>query len=453
MEKIAKGLADFASKSGTALDDCVRSTLSSPEYAELRRYVMAVLDPSRTYGHSGRLPAGEGDNEWDENAFWLLDRLARRELTGNALKAAMVDYCKQYTPTAVDLMSRALAKDLRCGVGIKTINNLALPDFRIPVFTCQLAKDASPSRFKKGSWVASIKFDGMRALGVVRDNTCSFFSRSGKPITALDHLAPQVLDVFGGQDVVIDCEGVSRDFLDTVSELRTQNPDALSESVELQTFDLLPGTAFRSAINREPVGGPLEERLAQLALYAEMIALKPALRLVEHVPVADWEAALAYSDEKMAMGLEGAILKRLGERYIKDRTDSWLKIKQEDAVTVEILSVYEGEPDGRFIGQLGGVNVAVNGVPSKVGGGWTPYERAAIWAAHTNTAVAMQVVEKDAVTGVRVMTNRWVQPDESNLVIGRLIDVKCNGFMPSGAMRHARKIRFRDLKSSPGHVA
>jgi hypothetical protein len=92
-------------------------------------------------------------------------------------------------------------------------------------------------------------------------------------------------------------------------------------------------------------------------------------------------------------------------------------------------------------------------VPSNVGGGWGTEERALIWAAHTGEPVKWSSIEQDKPTGLRVVTEHVAMPDPQHYVIGRLIDVLSNGTMPSGALRHARKIKFRDLVTAPGEIA
>jgi ATP-dependent DNA ligase len=448
---IHETLNAFASTSGLALSALVQSQLQhSPE---LQRYVTAVLDPSITYGQKGKIAWGGGQRKWDEGCYTLLDSLAQRRLTGSAAKLELLNFGQHYSVCAVDLMNRALDKELKCGVGIKLINSLGL-DFHIPVFTCALAKPFEAKRIKPGSkWLGSIKFDGMRALAVVRDNSAAFFTRSGNEIPALKHLEPQVLEVFGGHHVVVDAEGVGVDFLDSVSTLRkTVNIGELKSSTILQCFDIIPFKHFDDTRGGDTVGGPLIERLMDLRSYFQDDY--PNVSLLSHIDYGD-DAALmtAAADRWMAAGFEGGVFKNAASRYSKKRSADWLKIKGEDPDTLEINAVYGGEAGGQFEHSLGGVVVTKNGVPSNVGGGWGTEERALIWAAHTGEPVKWSSIEQDKPTGLRVVTEHVAMPDPQHYVIGRLIDVLSNGTMPSGALRHARKIKFRDLVTAPGEIA
>lgn len=432
MDIIFNQIEILATLSGNLLKDGVRIALEEPY---MRRYFTAVLDPAITYGVAGKLTGGEGVHAWGVRAHRLLDQLAARELTGSAAKEALAIFACIHTPETVQLMNRALNKDLRCGVGITLINSLGI-DFRIPVFTCQLAQPFEAKRMAGSSWCAAIKYDGMRALAVIDDNRVEFLSRSGKPIPALQPLRRDVLDVFGGCRVVVDCEGIGSEFLDSISNLRrTKNIASISSSIILQCFDILPLDEFQMGKDREPIGQILKVRLGNLA--ARFAFGSPeSVQMVKHVPLTGTEEdACAIADGWISEGLEGAIIKRYESRYVKARTYDWMKIKVEDAITAVITGIVEGEAGKQFEGMMGAVTVEVDGVQSRVGMGWTSYERAAIWAAFTGLVVADVV------------------PKVENIVIGRLIDITHNGKMPSGALRHARKTRFRDLDGSHGVIA
>ena len=423
-------LHQLEAKSGNALKESLRHflTFNGPRGDEIRRYFKAVLDPMTVYNQKGKLTTGRGFMQFGDEAYALLDKLAKRELTGNAAKAALDDFCEGHGAEAVDLMNRALNKDLRCGVGIALINDLEIECFKIPVFECQLAQPGEAKRMKEGeAWLGCIKYDGMRTLIEVNDSRVNFWTRSGKPIPALEPLAPQVLEVFGGRNLMLDSEGVGRTFLDTVSQLRRKDGAALTNETVLQVFDVVDLDDFRNAGNKDYFGGPLTERLARLAAYFATEGTPPSVQYVEHFQVKSWDTAVAFADHWMGAGLEGGIFKRASAGYIKRRTHDWLKIKLEDEVTAKVVAVYEGESGKQFEGMLGGVTVEIDGVRSDVGGGWTPVQRAVIWAAEQGYSV-----------------NGFLPRDEDR-VIGRLIDIKSNGKNPSGALRHARFERFRDI--------
>lgn len=429
-------------KSGNDLKDSVRSALGGVDGIALRRYVMAALDPSVRYGVTGKLVGGAGTLGWTETAHYLLDSLSSRQLTGNAAKTELANFVEYSSPETVDLMNRVLNKDMRCGVAETLINSLSLPNFSVPVFTCQLAAPTGTpdeqrkarKRMERGEWVVSTKFDGMRGLGLVDDNRVHFVSRSGKPVPALQHLEKQVLDVFGGHRVVVDCEGVGVDFLDSISQLRSKSIERLEDTTLLQIFDCVPLEAFRDARGDDKFGGPLRDRLARLR---EFIANTdaPNLMFAAHSSVHDYDEAQYRADQLMEDGFEGCVAKDLTSGYSRKRTNDWIKFKATDNTTCLIVGLKEGEAGKQFEGMLGSATVEVDGILSDVGMGWSRFERAAIWAAYTGKTVAVTVRGKLV----------EAEPDAAFRILSRLLDVRHNGRMTSGALRHARKMKFRDI--------
>jgi hypothetical protein len=68
-----------------------------------------------------------------------------------------------------NLARRVMIKDLRCGISEKTLNKvLGKTEYKIPVFTCQLAQDSTDQPKKlKGIKRLEVKLDGVRVLAVV----------------------------------------------------------------------------------------------------------------------------------------------------------------------------------------------------------------------------------------------------------------------------------------------
>jgi ATP-dependent DNA ligase len=234
---------------------------------------------------------------------------------------------------------------------------------------------------------------------------------------------------------------VGTDFLDTVSQLRKKTGADLKHSTVLQVFDMVALDDFRNADNKTYFGGTLSDRLMSLSDHFVNFDAPPSVQFVAHEKILSWSHAEEMADSWMSMGLEGGIFKNANSGYIKRRSFDWLKIKLEDDITARIIAVYEGEAGKQFEGMLGGVTVEIDGVRSDVGGGWTNAERAKIWAAETDSIVPSEQV---AIGGEPTSVVAYF-PDSANKVIGRLIDIRSNGKTPSGALRHARKTKFRDV--------
>ncbi|NBR62469.1 MAG: ATP-dependent DNA ligase, partial [Actinobacteria bacterium] len=91
---------------------------------------------------------------------------------------------------------RILIKDMRCGVSEKTVNKAVerdFPNFRIPVFGCQLAHDSVNHESKlSGRKLVEVKLDGVRVITVVHpDGRVDQFSRNGKELVNFSHIKSQ----------------------------------------------------------------------------------------------------------------------------------------------------------------------------------------------------------------------------------------------------------------------
>jgi bifunctional non-homologous end joining protein LigD len=166
-----------------------------------------------------------------------------------------------------------------------------------------------------GAWHCEIKFDGYRAIAVVRRGEVRLWSRNEKP---LDY--PEILPglaalkcteaVLDGEIVALDAQGHSRFQLLQGRDLGERPP------IVYYLFDLLQldGRSLR--------GEPIEVRRAALA----RLVRKPGkfLQLSPSFDVAP-EALLAQARKQ---GLEGIVIKRRGSLYEADRrSGAWLKVK------------------------------------------------------------------------------------------------------------------------------
>jgi bifunctional non-homologous end joining protein LigD len=168
-----------------------------------------------------------------------------------------------------------------------------------------------------GSWRTEIKFDGYRALAVLRDGDVELWSRNEKPLTA-DY--PEVAAalrrvrcksaVLDGEIVALDPEGRSR------FQLLQQRGMTLGSRppIHFYLFDLLQ-------LNGESwMSSPIEERRKALEKL-----LGKAAGVVRLSPVFEIEPKLVL-DEARRQGLEGIIVKQPGSLYEAGRrSGAWLK--------------------------------------------------------------------------------------------------------------------------------
>ena len=108
-----------------------------------------------------------------------------------------------------------MRKDLRCGVSVKTVNNVAKKSdlgFNIAVFGCMLAVDSKKHQKKLvGKCLIEYKFDGVRVITLVQNGKARMYSRNGKLLTNFPHIT-EAINKMQWEDCMLDAEVMSEDF-------------------------------------------------------------------------------------------------------------------------------------------------------------------------------------------------------------------------------------------------
>lgn len=394
-----------------------------------RRVLRAAYDPFVTYGLTISRAEGGGTAVFTEATWSLLDRLADRTLTGNDAQAAFRGAVAELEPQSAELLRRIVNKDLRAGISDKTINRV-VPKL-IPVFDVMLADRYETRHVKRFPVAVEPKLDGVRAVAFLRDGKARFFTRSGKPLPAIEHLGEPLVamvdtfcaaltdadrelveryrSAFADRTLAFDGEVMTGLFNKTVGEVRRKSEAATD--ARFYVFDILPEIALTGD---DPVFPEhYRTRRHLLERFFEVNAGTP--RPIKKVPVwfADDEAAIHLCYENFrAKGLEGAIVKPPNGFYHRRRCREWLKLKAEETEDLRVIGAFEGE--GKYAGKLGGLIVDRAGVEVRVGGGFSDQQREALW------------LDRE--------------------VLGRLIEVEYHEVTPDGSLRHPRFRRFRDDK-------
>ena len=338
----------------------------------------------------------------------LAHKLNSRELTGHAARDA-IELTRDIATQAQwnGFYRRILIKDLRCGVSEKTINNVAKkqnkPEYKIPVFSCQLAHDSANHESKvAGEKMVEVKLDGVRVLTICYpDGTVTQFSRNGKEFHNFEHIKQQISKIEFTQAMVLDGEVMSSSFQDLMKQVHRKDNVEASDAV-LHLFDIVPLSEF----NR---GSSTKTQLARSQELADWYtAHKTALPNVE---ILDYEILDLNTDtgtnrfqeiNKLAIagGYEGIMIKDVDAVYESKRTHSWLKLKPFIEVTLEVTGVEQGT--GRNEGKLGALVCSGTDdgkdIVTNVGSGLTDKAREQYWNSQDSLIGHLVEVRADAVT-------------------------------------------------------
>ena len=368
-------------------------------------YVFGVKKVPETAGLEGK------PNPWPK--FWaMLEGLRFRTLTGHNAKTAIEFMSEQFDSVEWNnLCRRVIIKDLRCGISEKTLNKvLGNTEWRIPVFTCQLATDSEKHVAKmKGVKRLEQKLDGVRVLAVMTKTTVNLYSRNGKPfdnfpqiVDALEDIKNKFAKLFQAcpHGFVLDGEIIGESFQALMKQAQRKT-DVQTTGMTYSVFDWIPLADFeRGFCNAQQ-----HKRLAILEEYRAVFERTNSVRLMDGIEV-DLDTAEGhdilkrYSTDAVADGFEGIMIKSLDAPYECRRSTFWMKLKPTITVDLNIVGFEEGT--GRNAGRLGAIicegddngrRICVN-----VGSGLSDVNRDEYWSARDQLLGDVVEVEADAVT-------------------------------------------------------
>ena len=367
-------------------------------------YTFNVKQVPDTQGLTGR------PNPWPR--FWaMLEDLRTRGITGHRARDKIQECAELFDSDEWNnLCARVIRKDLRCGISEKTLNKvLGKTDYKIPVFTCQLAQDSTDQPKKlRGTKRLECKLDGVRVLAVVFGATCTLYSRNGKVFENFPQIADFVEEhrkafqrdsAFGGQ-FVLDGEIVGKSFQDLMKQAQRKS-NARTDNMVYHVFDILPLNEFREGFCN------LQQH-KRIDLLKRAQAFLPENGCVRVMPGMDVDLDTAeghdvmrrFAEASVEEGYEGIMIKNMDAPYECKRSDFWMKWKPTITVDLSIVGFEEGT--GRNLGRLGAI--ICEGVDNdrtirvNVGSGLSDSNRDEYWAARNELLDRVVEVEADAVT-------------------------------------------------------
>jgi DNA ligase-1 len=389
----------MASKLGSANAQCF---LFNCYQAYNPFYVFGVKQVPKTEGLEGR------DNPWP--VFWaMLEALRTRSITGHAARDRIQEVAEQFDSIEWNnLCRRVLIKDLRCGISEKTLNKvLGKTEWKIPVFTCQLAQDSTDQPAKmKGVKRLEGKLDGVRVLAVVTKHHTTLYSRNGKLFenfpqisVAIDQIKSKLSLEMKGV-FVLDGEVVGESFQALMKQAQRKS-DAKTDNMVYHIFDVLPIADFE----RGYWNAQQRKRTEFLENSKQHIESQPCLKVTEGILVdldtsEGHDQLRRYAEDAVAAGLEGIMIKNWEAPYECKRSSFWMKWKPTITVDLNIVGFEQGT--GRNADRLGAI--ICEGVDNErtinvnVGSGLSDSNRDEYWAARHDLLGRVVEVQADAVT-------------------------------------------------------
>ncbi len=365
---------------------------------ELVKGLQYCLDNMITFGVAD-VPTSQanGPGLSSEEFYELANKLKNRELTGHAARDAIVVAREQArTVEWNDWYRRILLKDLKCGVSLKTVNNVKKGT--IPVFTCMLAHsgDNNPKKIT-GDCIVEYKYDGVRAIVIVENANATIYSRNGKQLNNFPHIekafSHKMFD-----NLVFDGEVMSEDFQTLMKQVHRKE-NAQTEDAYFALFDFLPLDEFKTGRSSLP----LTKRKELLQGFERSDYFKDCILLTKHTVLNiedDADKFKAMNQEAIDKGYEGIMVKPINGAYECKRSYGWLKMKPFIEVTLKVVDVEEGT--GKNEGSAGALvcegidedkHIRVN-----VGTGLSDDLRDSIWSDIESVVGQLVEVRADAIT-------------------------------------------------------
>ena len=201
--------------------------------------VPPIIDHYRAYTYNEEL----SESTWPRFKE-LLDKLSRRELTGHAARDAIIKVeggcCSD---TWNDWYRPILLKDFKAGFSEKTVNKVAKGT--IPVFGCMLARDGAKEEKKLvGQVLIENKYDGVRCIAIVQNNTAILYSRNGKVFPNFPHIEA-ALSKPEFNNMVFDGEIMSENFQALMKQVYRKT-DVDTSDAYMALFDVLDLVEFNA---------------------------------------------------------------------------------------------------------------------------------------------------------------------------------------------------------------
>tara|TARA_B100001248_G_scaffold13458_1_gene8840 strand:- start:1757 stop:3016 length:1260 start_codon:yes stop_codon:yes gene_type:complete len=352
----------------------VQDNISNQEFVEGLKY---ALNPLITFGvRQIPLSLEDGPGLSFKQFEAIAKKLIDREITGNAAKEIIEFMISLATIEQWNhWYSRILLKDLKCGVSEKTVNKIQKDT--IPMFGCMLARDgAKDEKRLVGEVLIENKYDGVRCIAIVQNNSATLYSRNGKVFPNFPHIE-DALSKPHFNNMVFDGEIMSDNFQALMKQVYRKT-DVDTSDAYLALFDVLDLEEYNKG------KGTLNTLERKQVL--ENMAFDDCIREVEWTKVnLDTEGGQrifkAMNKTAIEKGYEGLMVKPIEAVYECKRSPAWLKIKPIIEVSLEIIDVEEGQ--GKFAGTTGalvcegvddGIHISVN-----VGSGLTDEQRDMFW--------------------------------------------------------------------------
>jgi len=351
-------------------------------YNDFIDFSRIVLDPKLSFYITGVIadPYQSVDHSLLD-ALILLDRL---DFKGSADDKDHIDLIQIYsaiTQWEKNLVDMVLARNLKCGLSIKSIQKVQkdfLPKF--PVMKCS-AYDLKKIKKINFPAISSLKADGARCIAVIKQDEVSLHSGNGNKFHNLDHITneikPSINFVLDGELVVVDENNKILPRKTGNGILNKSIKGTITEEEALRvryiTWDIIDIDIY---FNKTKENRAYLNRLTDLTILLDLIKSE-YISIIECRWVDNLTEAKEHFRELTLRGEEGTILKDPASLWKNKRVTDQIKFKEEFPCDLQITGWYYGKKGTKFERCIGGFNVKTSDglVQCNVGSGLSDADR------------------------------------------------------------------------------
>lgn len=318
--------------------------------------------------------------------YGVFDKLRNRELTGHSAIEFLAKGLNSYFKEGRELFELVIARDIKAGVSIKTINKV-FPDLlpEVPYMRCStLVKGDMDKIFRKGYAICQLKSDGIFSYIIKQNDKVSLLTRAGtewdsEELTVSMQNLPNDIVLVGEAlikdgDKVLDRKtgnGLINSFIKryTTSDSSIEKIEQASEkaktklklklaenmdewnytdqNLHFSLWDILTVEEFEKGFS----ANTYQKRFTELSYLLPKCVIGDKLSIIPSVNVETIEEAMECANVYMQQGLEGAILK--SPYLLFENKTSRLQVKIKAELDCDLLCIGVEEGTGKYMGMIG----------------------------------------------------------------------------------------------------
>ena len=340
--------------------------------------------------------------------FSQLQLLSDRVITGNKAIESLTDMLNSVDCNIAEIVTRIVKKDMKCGVGKTICNKVWKGLIVVPPRqgACSMNEKSLAKISKATNLAIELKSDGSYAATVCGE-TATMMSRNGNTLeipSLQEHLSSGAFEGFALEgELIYDPTKATREegngyITKIIKGTATQEN---LDNVYYQIWDCID-TRYYEPKGEYPFTNKERRDLLEImvAEYNDWCADKGItnrLLLIPREENVTIDKAYKVFEQYVRDGFEGAILKDMDVTWKDNGKPSWcVKLKRKEPCDLKVVGVFEGKPDSKYVGMLGGLHCesSCGQIKVDVGSGFSDEQRVEFF---TNPPKIVEV-EYDSIT-------------------------------------------------------